>query len=806
MSEEVDIREIDEIVGSIGRTDGDLIPILQAIQEKYHYLPETALRRIPEITDIRAASIMGVATFYDYFRLKPAGKCDVCVCHGTACHVKGSERIHEAVERHLGLAKGQDTDEEREYTVKRVACVGCCTLAPVVVIGDATYGYLTPQGVGEMFDDYESALAATGEVEGHEVSGNVPEIRVGTGSCCAAKGSLKVRDAFIKALDHWGVKARVRPVGCVGMCHQTPLVEVVWPDGGVQASAIPSALGGRGGRVARVALYQQVTPEDAERIVREVFQSDRPMLKVRAVLDRALDALAIPSVSSRVRRHELDYRDGQVCEYLGKQVHIATEHCGLLDPLDVDAYVRHDGFKALKDVLHTHGAEATITMMKQSGLRGRGGAGYPTGEKWAVTRGAPGDVKYAICNGDEGDPGAFMDRMILESYPYRVLEGLAIAAFCVGAREGVLYIRAEYPLAVRRVREAIDRMKAAGWLGNDIAGSGWSLSLKVMEGAGAFVCGEETALIESLEGRRGMPRLRPPYPAVKGLWGRPTNVNNVETLAAVPWVVRNGAEAHAAMGTAHSKGTKVFALTGKVRRGGLIEVPMGITVREIVEGIGGGVEEGRMFKAVQIGGPSGGCIPASLADMPVDYEELAHAGAIMGSGGLVVLDDRDCMVDIARFFLKFTQEQSCGQCTFCRVGTRAMLDILTRLCEGKGKRSDLDVLETLAHQVASGSLCALGQTAPNPVLTSLRYFRHEFEAHLEGRCPARKCTTLIHYEISDRCIGCTRCAQVCPVEAIEAKPYQQHQIDDATCTRCDLCRGGCPVSAIRVETGRVTGK
>lgn len=803
MSDEVDIREIDEIVGSIGRTDGDLIPILQAIQEKYHYLPEVALRRIPEITNIKAASIVGVATFYDYFRLKPAGKCDVCVCHGTACHVKGSERIHEAVERHLGLTQGQDTDAVREYTVKRVACVGCCTLAPVVVIGDATYGYLTPQGVGEMFDDYEAASQIDGGLPEPAVgiSGDVPEIRVGTGSCCAAKGSLKVKDAIIRALDRYGVKAKVRPVGCVGMCHQTPLVEVVWPVDGMAAEMVPSTLADGGKSGARVALYRQVTAEDADRIVRETFKVGRPLLRMRSVFERALDALSMPSLPGAVRRFELDYRDGQVCEYLGRQVHLATEHCGLLDPLDVDEYIRHDGFKALMDVLCVHGAEATITMMKRSGLRGRGGAGYPTGEKWAVTRGAPSDVKYVICNGDEGDPGAFMDRMILESYPYRVLEGLVIAAFCVGATEGVLYIRSEYPLAVRRMREAIKRMEAAGWLGANIAGSGWSLTLKVMEGAGAFVCGEETALIESLEGRRGMPRLRPPYPAVKGLWGRPTNVNNVETLAAVPWIVRHGAEAHAAMGTAHSKGTKVFALTGKVRRGGLIEVPMGITIREIVEGIGGGVDEGRTFKAVQIGGPSGGCIPASLADIPVDYEEVARAGAIMGSGGLVVLDDKDCMVDIARFFLKFTQAQSCGQCTFCRVGTRAMLDILTRLCEGKGHRSDLDELEALAHQVAAGSLCALGQTAPNPVLTTLKYFRSEFEAHLEGRCPARKCATLIRYEISDRCIGCTRCAQVCPVEAIEAMPYQQHQIDDAKCTRCDLCRAGCPASAIRIETG-----
>jgi NADH-quinone oxidoreductase subunit F len=464
----------------------------------------------------------------------------------------------------------------------------------------------------------------------------------------------------------------------------------------------------------------------------------------------------------------------------------------------LDAYLQHGGFEALKKVLATLGAEETITLMKTSGLRGRGGAGFPVGEKWAVTRGSPGDVKYMICNGDEGDPGAFMDRMILESYPYRVLEGMAIAAYCVGAREGFLYIRAEYPLAVRRIREAIARLEARGLLGHDVMHCGWGLKLSVKEGAGAFVCGEETALIASIEGRRGLPRLRPPYPAEHGLWSRPTNVNNVETLAAVPWIVRRGADAYARMGRAQSKGTKVFALTGKVRRGGLIEVPMGVTIRDIVEEIGGGVEEGRTFKAVQIGGPSGGCIPASLGDLRVDYEALNHAGAIMGSGGLVVLDDRDCMVDMARYFLKFTQAQSCGQCTFCRVGTRRMLSILERICEGRGRAADIEKLEALAREVMRGSLCALGQTAPNPVLSTLRYFREEYAAHLEGRCPAGKCAALIQYRVNDRCIGCTRCAQVCPVEAVLPTPYQRHAIDSAKCTRCDMCRQACPSGAIEV--------
>ena len=443
--------------------------------------------------------------------------------------------------------------------------------------------------------------------------------------------------------------------------------------------------------------------------------------------------------------------------------------------------------------------EAVIEAVARSGLRGRGGAGFPTGAKWRLVRNAPGDDKRVVCNGDEGDPGAFMDRMLLESYPYRVIEGVAIAAYATGAREGCFYIRAEYPLAVARVRAALERCREEGLLGECILGSGFDLKLAIMEGAGAFVCGEETALLASIEGRRGMPRLRPPYPASRGLRGLPTLVNNVETYALVPWIIRKGPEAFAALGTARSAGTKVFALAGKVARGGLIEVPMGMTIRRIVEEIGGGVAPGRTFKAVQIGGPSGGCIPAALADTPVDYEALAEAGAIMGSGGMVVLDDTDCAVDIARYFLEFTQNQSCGRCTFCRIGTRRMLETLTRLCEGRGAAADLDELEELAGLVKRGSLCGLGKTAPNPVLTTLRYFRAEYEAHIAGRCPAGKCKALITYSITDDCIGCTRCAQRCPAGAIPMRPHEKHTIDPAACVRCGTCLSVCPVKAVKVQ-------
>jgi len=505
------------------------------------------------------------------------------------------------------------------------------------------------------------------------------------------------------------------------------------------------------------------------------------------------------NATARARASRVDLRGEPAAAYLTRQRRIVLENCGEIDPLRIEDSMARGGYRALESCITEGSPEKVIEAIIESGLRGRGGAGFPAGRKWALGRAQVSDVKYVICNGDEGDPGAFMDRLVLEADPHRVLEGLAIAAFAVGAAEGYLYIRAEYPQAVRHVRAAIRQAEERGVLGGNMFGSGHSLRLEVREGAGAFVCGEETALIQSLEGKRGMPRLRPPYPVERGFRGKPTVINNVETLACVPWILRHGPGEFAALGTATSKGTKVFALAGKINRGGLIEVPMGMTIREVVEEIGGGIKEGRQFKAVQLGGPSGGCIPAHLAGTPIDYDALAETGAIMGSGGLVVLDDQDCMVDIARFFLRFTQAESCGKCTFCRIGTKRMLEILDRLCEGKGRADDLEKLEELAVYVGKGSLCGLGQTAPNPVLTTLRYFRDEYEAHLkEKRCPAGRCPALIQYQINDRCIGCTLCAQACPVGAIEYRPHERHTIDDALCTRCDMCRQACQDDAVEV--------
>jgi NADH:ubiquinone oxidoreductase subunit F (NADH-binding)/NAD-dependent dihydropyrimidine dehydrogenase PreA subunit len=484
--------------------------------------------------------------------------------------------------------------------------------------------------------------------------------------------------------------------------------------------------------------------------------------------------------------------------FLDRQQHLATEFAGEIDPLDMAEYSRRDGFKALNQVLSNVSPLEVIDNIKESGLRGRGGAGFPTGQKWAIANQVKDDKKYIICNGDEGDPGAFMDRMILESYPFRVIEGMILAAYAIGAHEGYFYIRAEYPLAVQRVQNALKQCEEAGLLGENIMNSSFSLSLKIVQGAGAFVCGEETALIASIEGKRGMPRFRPPYPVQKGLWGHSTLVNNCETYALVPWIIRNGSKAFGSLGTLTSKGTKVFSLAGKIKRGGLIEVPMGITIREIVNEIGGGIENGKHFKAVQIGGPSGGCVPATLSDTRVDYEDLSKVGAMMGSGGLLVLDETDCMVEISRYFLDFTCNQSCGKCTHCRIGTRRMLDILEKLCKGEGKKDDLVKLEELANQTKQGSLCGLGKTAPNPVLSTLTYFREEYEAHLEGICPAKNCKALIQYHITDDCIGCTICAQKCPADAIPVLPYQTHEIIQENCIKCDICRQVCPHDTVEI--------
>jgi len=808
----VDLKFVEESIARLGRKQDAVIPILQALQDHYGYLPGEALSQVCEATEISPASVTGVASFYDMFRHEPVGRHLVRVCHGTACHVTGAELIEQELRRHLEIRPDTDTDDSGLFTVERVACLGCCTLAPVVRIGEQTTGHLSTRRVPGMIkeflesEDAPKAISSTEELRNGSLAS--ARIHIGLGSCCMAKGSDRLFHALQESVALTGASVSVKRVGCVGMCHRTPMIEVVRPG-------------------KRNAVYAGLPETQARNLVLNHFRPQGFGHKLSRLWTRAVDALLLDETIDPVAQSEVDVHQPEVEAFLQRQVHIATEHFGEMDPLDLDEYVAQGGFSALGRCLGVEvpgiggslkqaeqagpqlaggtpallgfAPEQLIKLIDASGLRGRGGAGFSTAIKWRLARQQPGDMKYVICNGDEGDPGAFMDRMLLESFPYRIIEGLAIAAVAVGAHDGIFYIRHEYPLAVRRIRAALKLCSQRGWLGGHLLGSNYRLDLTIKEGAGAFVCGEETALIASVEGQRGMPRLRPPFPAQEGLWGKPTVINNVETLAMVPWILRNGPQAFAAYGTQASKGTKVFALAGNIQRGGLIEIPMGTTIREIVDEIGGGVKPGRRFKAVQIGGPSGGCVPARLADTPVDYESLRGVGAIMGSGGLVVLDDSACMVDIARYFLQFTQDQSCGKCTFCRIGTRRMLDILNRLCAGKGQRQELAQLEHLARQVGAGSLCGLGKTAPNPVLSTLKYFREEYEAHLHGRCPAGKCSALIKYEILESCTGCTICAQRCPVEAIPMTPYRKHVIDVELCTRCDSCRQACPHGAIEVK-------
>jgi NADH-quinone oxidoreductase subunit F len=776
-------QAVDQIIDKSGRSSGSVIPILQAIQQKFNYLPEDALKYVCRKTDITPEQIIGVASFYSQFRMQPVGEHIIKVCVGTACHVKGADHVHDAIRRHFKLSGDEETDASGKYTVERVACLGCCTLAPVVQIDEITYGHVSSDKVENMLADFERhAGGAKSEkglfrnTKGQEIQG---EIRIGLGSCCVASGSEEVKKAVEETVADTGIRINLKNVGCVGMCHQVPLVEV-----------IPFN--------KKPILYAKVKPEDIRGIVASHFKPPGYLVRLKNDIYHFFESVQTSSVWEGVKQYSIDAREKQVTDFLDRQVPIATRYRGIINPLDLNEYKAHKGFEALKTCLADLSGEQIIQQIRDSGLRGRGGAGFPTGIKWNIVAGQPSDTKYLICNGDEGDPGAFMDRMLLESYPYRVIEGMLIAAKAVNATQGFFYIRAEYPLAVKRIRQALIYCRENNLIGDNILGSGFSFDIGIYEGAGAFVCGEESALIASMEGQRGFPRIRPPFPAEKGLWDKPTLINNTETFALVSYIINEGSESFSSIGSLTSKGSKVFALAGKINRGGLIEVPMGITVRRIVEEIGGGVQNGKKFKAVQIGGPSGGCVPEQLYDTPIDYESLLEVGAMMGSGGLVVMDEDDCMVDIAHYFLSFTQHESCGKCTFCRIGTKKMLDILTKFTSGKGTLKDLEELEYLAGWTKKGSLCGLGKSAPNPVLSTLKYFREEFIAHINGKCPAGKCSGLIRYQINDLCIGCTKCAQKCPTDAILFKPHKKHEVINDLCIKCNACKEVCPVEAVEI--------
>ncbi len=596
-------------------------------------------------------------------------------------------------------------------------------------------------------------------------------VLIGTGTCGMAAGAGDVLESLESELAKSNIEADIIQVGCIGLCYAEPLIEIIKP-------GMPSVF------------YANVTPELMSEIVSDYLIAGNP----RA--DLALGTRGEGTLDGIPQLFDLPV--------LKSQVRIALRNCGNIDPENIYHYVASGGYEGLRKALKIKRQEV-IDEVKRSGLRGRGGAGFPTGVKWQFCHDSPGTTKYIVCNADEGDPGAFMDRALLEGDPHAVLEGMLIGAYALGASEGYIYIRAEYPLAIQRLKVALKQMEECGLLGDNIMDSAFSFHIKIKEGAGAFVCGEETALMASIEGNRGMPRPRPPFPAQAGLWGKPTNINNVETWSNISAILRRGADWYAGYGTEKSRGTKTFSLVGKIMRPGLIEVPMGITLREIIYEIGGGIPEEKAFRAVQTGGPSGGCLPASFLDSPVDYESLAEAGSIIGSGGMVVLDEDTCMVDIARYFLAFTQAESCGKCIPCRWGTKQMLDILEDIVSGNGREGDIDLLIELSEAVKDGSLCALGGTAPNPVLTTIRYFRDEYEAHIfEKRCPALACKSLIsYYVIPEKCEGCGICARACPAEAIMGDKRMVHVIDQDRCTKCGTCFEVCPskFSAIAVVSG-----
>jgi NADH-quinone oxidoreductase subunit F len=588
------------------------------------------------------------------------------------------------------------------------------------------------------------------------------KVIVGLGSCGIAAGAGKVYDKIEAIKKAENLTFELKKTSCVGMCYREPLIEVIDETGRY--------------------LYGEIDEERALEVIDKHVGQQIPVKEyiVQSDLFETIDN-----------------------EFTDDQVKITLRNCGYIDPEKIEEYEANDGYRAIRKIAgYGMSRLDVIQTMIESGLRGRGGGGFPTGLKWKFANNNKSDEKYIICNADEGDPGAFMDRSVLEGDPHSVLEGLIIGAYTIEATGGVIYCRAEYPLAIKRLQIAIDQAREKGYLGKNILGiEGFNFDIYIKEGAGAFVCGEETALIASVEGQRGMPRKRPPFPAASGLWKKPTNINNVETLANIPWIIQHGAAEYAKYGTEKSKGTKVFALAGKIKRSGLVEVPMGMTIKDVIFKLGGGIQDDKEFKAVQMGGPSGGCIPSHLSHTIVDYDSVNATGAIMGSGGMVVMDETTCMIDVAKFFLDFTQKESCGKCTFCRIGTKRMLEILTRITEGDGEEGDIERLEELSYQIKDNSLCGLGQTAPNPVLTTIKYFRDEYEAHIrDKKCPAMVCTKLLTYEVDEtNCTGCTVCAKNCPVDAISGARKELHHIDQDICIKCGVCYTKCKFEAINLS-------
>ena len=768
--------------------------MMQDVQERFRHIPKTALEEIGRLTGASKSKLYHIATFYKAFSLEPRGETTVQVCMGTACHVKGAARILDSFERVLGVKAGESTPDNK-YSLEAVACLGACSIAPVVKIGDEVYGSVEARNVERLLKRYKpAAKKENGAARPAGEPARTPEplfqiarrerekaksykgmLMVCTGTGCVAAKGFDLRDKLCEVLADRGLANDylVVPTGCNGFCAAGPIV-VVQPEG---------------------TFYQQVKVGDVAELVDGHLRGGKV---VERLLFKNPVSGAVETTMSQI-------------DFFSKQQLIALRNKGLIDPKNIDHYIARDGYETLRKVLTEMQPDAVIQEVIASGIRGRGGGGFPAGVKWQSGRKAAlarNEPVYVVCNGDEGDPGAFMDRGIIETDPHSVIEGMVIGAYAVGAHEGFIYIRKEYPLAQHRLHIAIEQARQRGLLGQDILGTGFAFDVKIHRGAGAFVCGESTALMASMSGQPGEPRAKYIHNVEYGFRDKPTVLNNVETWANIPVVLDRAAEWFASIGTGDvsqnpwngSSGTKVFSLVGKIRHTGLVEVPMGISLREIIEKIGGGIPDGRKFKAVQTGGPSGGCLPASLLDMPVDFDSLTQAGSMMGSGGVIVMDEKTCMVDVARYFVNFLVDESCGKCTPCREGLFALNEVLTRICNGEGRAGDIELLEELSGTIRDASLCQLGGLAPNPVLSTIRYFRDEYVAHIEHKkCPAGACKALVSYGIDAvKCTGCLACIKPCPASAITGTLKRPHVLDKDKCIKCGICFEVCRFDAVEV--------